>query len=72
MDMYWHVCVVCLRACVCVSALKSRDSDSGSAVIPGAPMRLARADRSGGFMSNRVLLGVCVCVCVHLGFSVCG
>lgn len=39
-------CVRCVF--VCVSTLRSHDRDSGSAVILGATMRLAGADRSGG------------------------
>lgn len=50
---YVVACVRCVF--VCVSALRSHDRDSGSAVISGATMRLAGADRSGGFMSNRAV-----------------
>lgn len=57
--------VACVR-CVFVwaSTLRSHDRDSGSAVIPGATMRSAGADRSGGFMSDRAECErFCVSVC---------
>lgn len=48
---------MCVCVHVCVSTLRSHDRDSGSAVIPGAEMRLAGADRSGGLMSDRAVCG---------------
>lgn len=58
------MCASCVCVHVSASTLRSHDRDSGSAVIPGATMRSAGADRSGGFVSDRALLCVRVCVAV--------
>ena len=59
------MCALCVCVHACVSPLRSHDRDSGSAVILGATMRLAGADRSGVFMSERAAFGhFCVSVCI--------
>lgn len=54
---------MCVCVHVCVSTLRSHDRDSGSAVIPGAEMRLAGADRSGGVHVGQSSVWALPCVC---------